>query len=187
MGDSITHGYGVPGGYRVPLRERFVAAGIDVDFVGTQRFAPPGHADPEHEGYSAYPIDDIAPHALAAVKSFDPDVILVLAGTNDLRLRREAGAPERLLALVDAMHAEGPGATIVVGTLTPWGSGDPRVDAFNAALAPLVEARAKRWDLRLADLHGAVPAEGLEDNVHPNAAGYAAMAGAWAKALALPP
>ncbi|MFZ5479323.1 MAG: SGNH/GDSL hydrolase family protein [Myxococcota bacterium] len=181
VGDSITHGYGVPGGYRVPLRERLVAAGLDVDFVGSQKWAPGGWPDPEHEGWSGYLIDEIAPHAQAAVATYDPDVILLLAGCNDVRKGQGAGAPERLFALADVLHAAVPNATVIVGTLTPWKPPDPRVAAFNATLPALAEERGD-W-LRLADLHGAMTPEMIADDVHPDATGFAGVAAAWARAM----
>jgi hypothetical protein len=36
LGDSITDGFNVPGGYRVDLWQKLVAGGRTVDFVGSQ-------------------------------------------------------------------------------------------------------------------------------------------------------
>src|SRR5713101_7644123 len=52
LGDSITYGYDVPGGYRLPLYQVLTNAGYNVDFTGTQ--TGNGAADlpdPDHEGH----------------------------------------------------------------------------------------------------------------------------------------
>lgn len=50
MGDSITAGDQVPGGYRAPLRDRITGQGWSVDFVGSQRQPGDASADPDHWG-----------------------------------------------------------------------------------------------------------------------------------------
>ncbi|MEB3349442.1 MAG: SGNH/GDSL hydrolase family protein [Cyanobacteriota bacterium] len=43
MGDSLTYGLGAPGGYRKPLQDRLIAAGLRYDMVGAM---PPVSGDP---------------------------------------------------------------------------------------------------------------------------------------------
>jgi hypothetical protein len=40
LGDSITDGFTVPGGYRVDLWQKIVASGRTIDFVGSQSNGP---------------------------------------------------------------------------------------------------------------------------------------------------
>jgi len=58
MGDSITAGYGVPGGYRAPLRDRITGQGWRVDFVGSQYQPGDISADREHWGRPGWGIAD---------------------------------------------------------------------------------------------------------------------------------
>ena len=58
MGDSITAGDKVPGGYRAPLRDRITGQGWEVDFVGSQRQPGDSSADPEHWGRPGWGISD---------------------------------------------------------------------------------------------------------------------------------
>lgn len=51
LGDSITEGTQVPGGYRIGLWQRLSAAGYRVDFVGTQFNGPATLGDHDHEGH----------------------------------------------------------------------------------------------------------------------------------------
>ena len=50
LGDSITHGATVPGGYRIRLWDRFVTHGAAVDLVGSQ-INGPVTLDGNHEGH----------------------------------------------------------------------------------------------------------------------------------------
>src|SRR5690242_12081668 len=50
LGDSITEGTQVPGGYRIGLWQRLSNAGYRVDFVGSQYNGPSSLGDHDHEG-----------------------------------------------------------------------------------------------------------------------------------------
>lgn len=52
MGDSITVGEGVPGGYRRPLFDALTGLGYQVDFVGSKRQSGDRSRDPDHWGIS---------------------------------------------------------------------------------------------------------------------------------------
>src|ERR1041384_5471974 len=76
VGDSITYGAVVPGGYRAPLYRLMTNAGFTVDFVGTATDnSAPSLPDPDHEGHSGWRIDQID-SVIEAVfgKVSDPDV-----------------------------------------------------------------------------------------------------------------
>lgn len=57
LGDSITDGYNVPGGYRIELEDLLVSRGQPVDFVGSLSNGPASLADRDHEGHSGWRID----------------------------------------------------------------------------------------------------------------------------------
>src|SRR4051812_20494993 len=59
LGDSITEGTQVPGGYRIGLWQRLAAGGYRVDYVGSQFNGPAGLADHDHEGHPGWRIDQI--------------------------------------------------------------------------------------------------------------------------------
>ena len=65
LGDSITYGQGWDphGGYRAVLREKLVAAGYDVDYVGNEtrnQGTLKESGDIEHEGHPGWRVDQIA-------------------------------------------------------------------------------------------------------------------------------
>src|SRR5947208_9439666 len=59
LGDSITEGTQVPGGYRIGLWQRLAAGGYRVDFVGSQYNGPSNLGDHDHEGHPGWRIDQI--------------------------------------------------------------------------------------------------------------------------------
>jgi lysophospholipase L1-like esterase len=187
MGSSKTNSY------RKDLYDKLTAAGATVQYLGSQKAGSfPQNA---HEGWSGYTISQISAKADRALQprgALGPNVVLLLAGTNDM-VREPKGAPARLQALAEKIVAGSQGAALIVGTIPPLGGAfgkrgggkgaDGGVDAFNAALPNIVKAVAgKGGKVVLADL-SAVKAGDLADGVHPNDRGYAKMATGWFKAI----
>src|SRR5262245_45413474 len=59
LGDSITDGFNVSGGYRINLWQRLVASGRTVDLVGSAFNGPAELGDHDHEGHSGWLISQI--------------------------------------------------------------------------------------------------------------------------------
>ncbi|MGH2354219.1 MAG: SGNH/GDSL hydrolase family protein [Chloroflexota bacterium] len=190
LGDSLTHGYTIPGGYRIELWAALAAAGLDVDFVGSQRHGPPDLADIDHEGHSGWRIDHLARSVDGWLQASAPDIILLMIGSNDMLLDYDvAGAPDRLGALLDQIATTLPDAHILVASIPPVGPGDDdqlqRIQAYNAALPAVVSARAAQGQrVRFVDIYGVIePTDVDADGTHMNASGNAKMASAWYAAL----
>ena len=108
LGDSITDGVPVAGGYRAPLYQLLTNAGFKVDFVGNlSNNSAAGLPDPNHEGHSGYRIDQIDAGFLGWINAVaDPDVILLLIGTNDYGQGQDtAHATNRLDHLISRIAA----------------------------------------------------------------------------------
>ena len=87
-------------------------------------------------------------------------------------------------ALLGKLIAEAPRALIVVAQITPLSFGGGGVNAFNAALPAIVDARAKAGEhVMLVDMNTGFPTSLLGDGVHPNQMGYERMAGVWYDAI----
>ncbi len=176
LGDSITFGAGsaTSGSYRVGLRRKLVDAGLAVDFVGS-RTSGTG-PDTEHEGHNGWTIDRIAAAAPAWLATHRPDAVLLHIGTNDLNRKIDVDdAPARLAALVDRIHAARPNAHVYVQQLVSSSDATTqlRIAAFNAALPGVLVGKGP-W-LHIVD-QSEVAGTMLKDKLHPNEAGYAAMA-----------
>lgn len=186
LGASITHGYGSSdgNGYRGRLHDRLVdEAGLDVDFVGGVHSGT--MADNDHEGHPGWRIDQIAAHADAWVAEYDPRIVVMHLGTNDMiQNYRSRTAPDRLVALADRIVADDPGVTVYISSLVA--SSDPavdaRIDAFNARLPRLLAARTHPGVVYV-DQHAVMPASELSDKVHPGDEGYRRIADAWYAAI----
>lgn len=132
LGDSITNGWSTttvatPGGYREPLYQRLTAAGMAVDYVGTNTTNPGATltavGQPEHDGYPKYRIGhlidnldgNVQPPSTADTGNMPsnnggywlsqngtlrlrPDLTLLLIGTNDVGGETKAGTPEAQIA-----------------------------------------------------------------------------------------
>ncbi|QFZ24623.1 SGNH hydrolase [Saccharothrix syringae] len=184
LGDSITDGAAVPGGYRVDLWRRLVADGCAVDFVGSAANGPSSLGDRDHEGHTAWTVAEVDAEVTGWLRTHAPRVVLLHIGTNDIYGDDPAGAPRRLSALVDRITTEAPDADLFVATIIPIGFADEAVRAYNAAIPGIVrrEAAAGR-KVHLVDMHPVVPETDLPDEIHPNADGYRKMAAAWYDAL----
>ena len=207
LGDSITFGErSSGGGYRVELFRQAVQASQRITFIGT---APPngptevaGQPFPRaHQGHQGFVIDTggFAPTASlrlvleGALPVLDPQIVLLMAGTNDVNGNNDlAGAPARLAGLLDQIDASEPGALVVVAQLTP--TQDPvlnaRIETLNAAIAQQVGALAAAGrHVAVVDMYTPFVTTPdyqnalLADRLHPNDAGYAVMANVWYEAI----
>jgi lysophospholipase L1-like esterase len=186
LGDSITDGYQIPGGYRIDLWRELGNSGIAVDFVGSLRNGPSSLGDKGHEGHTGWRIDQLRASVNGWIETYRPDVVLLLIGTNDvLQHYRVTTAPNRLGALVDQIYSRRPTTKVFLSTIPPTldAAANVQIAAFNAAARQVVRTRAAAHrPIWLVD-GGNLSAADIADGVHPNAAGYGKIAHAWYVAL----
>ncbi|MEU3644006.1 AbfB domain-containing protein [Lentzea sp. NPDC034063] len=188
LGDSITDGFNVPGGYRINLWRALAGAGHLTDFVGNQVNGPADLPDHDHEGHSGWRIDQIDAIVAGVLRDTGPRTVLVHLGTNDIVQNHDLpNAPARLSALIDHIRAAAPNADVFVSSVVPLS--DPvleaRAGAYNATIPDIVRGKGSR--VHFVDMHAALSTADLADGVHPNRGGYDKMAARWASALAAVP
>ncbi|WP_203779326.1 ricin-type beta-trefoil lectin domain protein [Actinoplanes philippinensis] len=184
LGDSITEGTQVPGGYRIGLWQRLASAGYRVDFVGTQFNGPASLGDHDHQGHPGWRIDQIDANIAGWLRGTSPRTVLLHIGTNDiLQNYNVAGAPGRLSTLIDRITGTVPSADVFVATIIPLANSGQEAAArtYNSALSTIVRSKGSR--VHLVDMHAALTTADLIDGVHPTAAGYDKMAATWYAAL----
>jgi len=212
LGDSITAGVAAngvvvdDGGYRGTLGTLLARNGVPVQFVGTRSDYSAAIRNRAHEGWPGYVLrsfpDDPGPGQLygaltkRAIETGHPDLILLMAGTNDL-MRLQRNVPgytmPNVLNSMDLLLAQifdlDPTVRVIVAPVveSPRVSTD-NVTRFDNGLAPIVAAYAKRGDrITLADgMESSVPRDRAHfpDGIHPSGSGgYADVAHIWLRAI----
>jgi lysophospholipase L1-like esterase len=184
LGDSITDGYEVPGGYRIKLWADIVGASKAINFVGSMQSGPPSLPDKDHEGHPGWDILQIDEISANAIATYQPDIILLHIGTNDILYTNDlVNAPARLAHLIDTIAATAPKSTLIVASIIPNADAtmEADVEAYNAAIPGVVAAKAKTgYAVKFLDMHAAVGVGDLyTDGVHPIQSGYDKMADTW--------
>ena len=140
-------------------------------------------ADNHHEGHCGATITEINGYVDSDF-TLKPDVVLVLAGTNDMVQKDSDGAASRLSALIGNVLKGIPGATVLVGTIPPIWYALPQRNAYNAALPGVVASFVNAGDhVMLVNMESNVTQAVLSDDLHPNDYGYKLMASCWSSGL----
>ena len=194
LGDSITSGccLTLEGGYRTRLFNLLAAAGYNVDFVGTQisNSNSPYLPDPAHEGHGGADISALDGGIEAWCSAVDdPDIVLLLIGTNDFAGNNDVThAKNRLENLIAHLATLRPFATIIVSSVlvrTDLPAVDQQIQTlYNPFIPGIVSHQAAMGrHVFYADLRSACGAGDLADGLHPSLAGYNKLADAWFNAI----
>ena len=186
LGDSITVGIGLAGGYRVQLFAAAVQDGKNITFTGSQLNGPQtvsGQPFPRnHEGHSGFTISQTSELVPSPALSGDPNIVLLHVGSNDIATDA-VGAPGRVGSLIDEITLALPNTLVAVAQIIPISAQADTVATFNAALLSVVTTRINaNKHVILVDQRG-LPATEQSDGFHPTEAGYTRMAGVWYAAI----
>lgn len=209
IGDSITFGLGEDGGYRKYLDYALRSKNISFDMVGpegknSENFRYNGQSvqyDGNHAGYSGYtikqqyPIPDWGENGLLeklqkndAIKKAQPDIVLLIIGTNDMTANRNLNDCEKdLHSLIDYILGDMPeDGVIFMGSIpefTAYGGNAQRVGNYNNTVQKVAESYGD--NVQFADVHGSLNgmADMSYDNLHPSGAGYEKMGKFWAEVI----
>ena len=188
VGDSITEGGKTFSCYRPLLREKLLAAGYRVEFVGTR--TSESTAGPlAHEGYGGKNTEFLAETVPAHFQDKPADIVLLHSGHNHTVEEQPVpgivAATEKLIA---AFRATNPRVIVLLAQVIPAGklpkySYIPELNAALARLAAQLDTPAQR--VILVDQASSFdwPSDTVDDKVHPNARGAGKMADTWFAAL----
>lgn len=185
LGDSITDGFTVAGGYRVQFYNRLVADGLtgSMDFVGSQSNGPASLLDREHEGHTSWHIADISNNIDSWMTSANPSIVMLMIGANDVLHSQYTGASARLSSLIDQICAKLPaGGKLYVSTITPLTDSayNTLVNQYNADIPGIVQSKvAQGKPVYLVNMNSVITTADLSDGIHPSATGYDKMGNAW--------
>ncbi|KAH7360335.1 SGNH hydrolase-type esterase domain-containing protein [Rhexocercosporidium sp. MPI-PUGE-AT-0058] len=180
LGDSITFGFQSTdgNGYRKHLLDKITTNGT-AQYVGSVRSG--NMTDNHNEGHPGATITQIGNFSRGSL-TLRPNLILLMAGTNDMNMNLSVGATERLENLIDMCSTTCPDAVILVTQLSPAAPRDveARIEQFNPTVIRLVANREGRgMKVAVVDMPKFVTTADLKDELHPNDIGYAKMADAW--------
>ena len=157
--------------------------------------------DDNHAGYSGftikqqYPIPSWGENGLYerlqqkdAIKSCNPDIVLLIIGTNDMTANRNLSDCEAdLHTLVDYILGDmSEGGVVFMGSIpefTAYGGNAQRVANYNSTVQKVAESYGD--NVRFADVHGCLNgmADMDTDQLHPTDAGYEKMGKFWAETI----
>ncbi len=128
-----------------------------------------------NHGYSGFTTEQLVPVA-ESIAADGPRLVLVLAGTNDIRDGHQPAWTERqLIAILDRLQTAGPGTRVILQTLLPRADAVEEVVATNERIVALAADRG----VAVIDLYpsfddgaGGLRAEDTRDGLHLSDAGY---------------
>ncbi len=202
LGDSVTYGIiGTndrdSGGYRTELWNKLVADGLKVEFVGSQSHGPDSLSNRNHEGHPGWTIRQIAASVNEWLNTFQPDLVLLMIGTNDTRKSSIRTMIDELSALIDQITAHSPDTRLLVASIPPIHPvARPvlislRAMYFNTAILSIVNSKVAQGkkvyfvdmrSLTVNDLTASLSLN-LDNGLHPNAQGYHKIANFWHDAI----
>lgn len=203
LGDSITNGYQVDGGYRDPLYQQLTAAGHTLEFVGTNNEYPTtlliANGQNYHEGHNGYTVMTVDPpyeyregiydHITGWMAATDPDIILLMIGTNDSYVyndRIPVEVADHLDLLLERIFTNKPTVKLIWATIIPCAFPQTQTNLLwiNSQI-PAIAASHKTMgrDIELVPMYDALTLSDLADGAHPNQAGYNKMSQVWYGAM----
>ena len=190
MGDSITVGESPDiiaaryVGYRLPLYQRLGKVGLRFNFVGSIQSGDARLPDRDLEALGGRTIEEISEWAQARVAAADPDVILLMAGTNDAAQELSTGVEARYRTLLQEIWEGNPDVEVLAATIpqigyAPW---QAHVPAINTGIRAAVAAEITAGNpVTLVETPTTIAMS--SDTLHPSEAGYATLADMWATAV----
>lgn len=210
IGDSITHGYQSSGGYRKYFYH-FLADDYDIDMVGPNCDSPDTFTwlkeevtyDTDHCGYSGYAIQYMDETETRQgiletlqegnyLQTYDPDIIMLQIGTNDILSAYNEGITDRLENLINYIYDNTSDDTVIFVSTIPhidavkvydwcWAYGDEKfsntpedfnviinnyVDKYNNSIPILVDKlQDEGKNVEFADIYRTQPSKDLEEDL----------------------
>ena len=202
LGDSLTWGVKGKGdrdsgGYRPELWQKLIAQGLKVEFVGSQSNGSENLGSQAHEGHPGWTIKQIEESVSIWLAIYQPDIILLMIGTNDTRKNSVGNMVVQLSKLIDRIATASPKAQLLVASIPPIHPSKHSVGriiqtvAFNRGIAWLVNFKMTQGkkvtfvdmtSLTINDLTSSLPS-GLDNGIHPHTEGYRKIADVWYEAI----
>jgi len=204
LGDSYTEGVRAHVSYRYDLWFDLIEAGFDVDFVGgkSNTFDSPDldlypkymtTFDRDHQGQAGISTDALVQVAKVASVTYQPDIVLLWAGSPDvgrLGLNGVTTANFGIRDTIEGIRKFVPGVTILLALNPPFINGEftgaEYMETLNDVITTIAsDLNTPESPIILVDLHtGFDTGSMLQDDLsHQNRVGETFVAGNWFEAL----
>ena len=204
LGDSITKGTDHSEdsdrtGYRRKLYLDLLHSGQNINFVGSQERGTPEDFDKEHEGHGSFRAKfsdtslSLVDNVMNYLDQFDPDIILLHIGTNDIGNGEDAEQVKNeineVLDNIDLWEQVNSKQIVVflaqIIKIISTGTEADRIIELNAKLDTLANQRIINGDqIVLVNLESALNyVDDMGDGYHPNNLGYEKLARVWYSSL----
>jgi lysophospholipase L1-like esterase len=194
------------GGYRAVLWNKFQQNNLAIDFVGTQSDGT-AVGDKDHEGHGGKTIDWLSDRITGFLSTTNPDIVLLMAGTNDTYVQSgildtAQQMADQLSGLIDKIFAYSSNTKVQVATIAPirsdaqdYSGQSQKGKDFNNLIPGIVASkRAAGKNVAFVDTRSQTlgTAIGLTDEdivhpetsrVHPNDGGYDKIGNLWFNSL----
>jgi lysophospholipase L1-like esterase len=180
VGDSCTAGMGDPnmGSYRTDLYKLYTNAGLSVDFVGSQQGGP-STSDRDNEGHSGWIISQIASNIDNWLKTYNPDVVLLWIGGNDMLMGGNANITG-LSNLIDQILKDKPNVKLFVADYYPV---PDQIKQYNALIPGVIQEKVNAgkpvYFVKLSGMDFVRSTDLSSDGLHLNPNGYSKAAKIW--------
>lgn len=198
LGNSITQGDADHVSYRYVLWTMLVDEGFDFDFIGsmTGNYTGdpewPDHQgyefDRDHEGHWGWHANQLLEDLPVWLEEYDPEIVLLLAGTNDAfndQPAEQIGA--ELAEIVEVLRDDNPEVTVLLARPIPttWSEPDEILEDLDELLDDLVASlHSEESPVVLVDQREGFDADiDTYDGIHPNEIGEQKLAANWLEAL----
>ncbi len=193
LGDSNTHGFdnSIPQSiwesYRLDFWNLALKDGLWFDYVGGRNNGPGDLPDRSHQGVSGIEATQVVPLAAGHAQQYQPDVVLLMLGTNDALRENDAAdtAPGDILSIVQNLATQRPNVTVLIAPLPPLSDATAAAirDAINAQLPDIAaQARALGIDAHYVPMP-TLDTSDLTDGIHLTPEGFQVIAEAFYGAL----
>jgi len=210
LGDSNTKGVGnqYVAGYRTKLWRYLNGAGYNLDFVGTA-YSGPSDIDRDHEGRGAFTINHLIDNTVTQFQGYNspsvatyttiedtlgthnPNMVLLMAGTNDIREGDDADTVlNELEALVDRIVTHSPDTHVLVASLIPNTVNTTRetktIEVSGRIDSEVVQPLANAGNnVSFVDIFNAplIASDFHSDGIHLTSSGYDGLAEVWEDAI----
>ena len=136
--------------------------------------------DQDHEGHWGWSLEQLRGIVKEQISRYQPDFVLLHAGTNNMWGESVEAACSELEGLVlDILDVSLMGATILLATIIPIRGKEKNVDEYNDCIRKFASSASPR--VKLVEQHDNFSVDSMiaDDGIHPNVQGEEQMADNW--------